>query len=339
MIIIPAAGQSSRFNTRPKPFLTNPNGNLMLKDCLSGIKYDCSIIITVLREHLQKYCDNDVDIIKKAVGKDVTVHVLENATGSQCETIYQTLIDLNIVSQPIFIKDVDNRFDVVLKSINGVCYSTISSTTKNLAGKSYITHEDNLITNIVEKSVISNYFCVGGYSFENCDDYIRVYERIKNREEEIYTSDIIKELLPNNFEPLIVDNYHDWGTYDDWVSYKDSFRTIFCDIDGTLFENSGQFTTPGWGDAEPIYENLNYIKEMQKKYNVQLILTTSRKEEYREITKIQLENYGVKYDRLIMGLYHCRRYLINDYSLTNPYPTAVSINLERDSEKLKDLFK
>jgi hypothetical protein len=39
-----------------------------------------------------------------------------------------------------------------------------------------------------------------------------------------------------------------------------------------------------------------------------------------------------------MGLPHTRRILVNDYSLTNPFPTAMSVNLERDSKLLSSIL-
>jgi hypothetical protein len=39
-----------------------------------------------------------------------------------------------------------------------------------------------------------------------------------------------------------------------------------------------------------------------------------------------------------MGVHHSKRILINDYATTNPYPTAVAINLKRDSENLGDMI-
>jgi hypothetical protein len=39
-----------------------------------------------------------------------------------------------------------------------------------------------------------------------------------------------------------------------------------------------------------------------------------------------------------MDLPHAKRILINDFAPTNPYPTAVAINLERNSSNLQNYF-
>jgi hypothetical protein len=36
---------------------------------------------------------------------------------------------------------------------------------------------------------------------------------------------------------------------------------------------------------------------------------------------------------------HCKRYLINDFSASNSYPSAVAVNLERNSNKLEEFLK
>ena len=40
-----------------------------------------------------------------------------------------------------------------------------------------------------------------------------------------------------------------------------------------------------------------------------------------------------------MGLPHTKRYLINDFTQSNPYPSAISINISRDSDNLEKLLK
>lgn len=340
VIIIPAAGRSSRFSqVKPKPFLTNPNGNLMMRDCLNGIdisKYD-KVYLTILREHYVKYCYNDESFIRKnmRLGDKLEICILD-PTSSQCETVCKTIIKMKI-NTSILIKDVDNCFniDVPEPNIDGVCCMKVNDTIKHQQSKSYISY-DLCINDIKEKEVISDTFCVGGYFFNDSNKYLKAYKTlIRNFEGEIYTSHIIKYLMNIvDFIPIFIDNYCDWGTYDDWLEYKNSFKTIFCDIDGCLTKNCGEFTPIAWGQADQLPENVKRIKELTSTGRVQLILTTARKEKYRDVTVKQLAKYDIVYEQLIMGLYHCKRYIVNDYSNTNPYPSAVSINLGRDDDEL-----
>ena len=39
-----------------------------------------------------------------------------------------------------------------------------------------------------------------------------------------------------------------------------------------------------------------------------------------------------------MGLPHSQRIIINDYAPSNPFPTASAININRNSDQLKDII-
>lgn len=345
VIIIPAAGKSSRFSkVKPKPFLTNPNGNLMMKDCLTGIdieQYD-KVYITFLREHFEKYCHGNESFIRKNmnIGSKLEICILDEPTGSQCETVTKT-IEMMEINSSILIKDVDNCFRIKqphfnYSNNNGVCCMKVNPTIKHQQGKSYIKTKSFWIKDIVEKKIISDTFCVGGYFFNSSNQYIKTYYKLKdNFQGEIYTSHLIKYMMrQDSFLPVEVDSYCDWGDYETWCSYKDSFKTIFCDIDGCLTENCGEFTPTKWGEADALPENVKRIKELTKTGRVQLILTTARKEKYRNVTIEQMKRHGIEFSQLIMGLQHCKRYIINDYSDTNKFPSCVAINLKRNDDKL-----
>ena len=69
-----------------------------------------------------------------------------------------------------------------------------------------------------------------------------------------------------------------------------------------------------------------------------IIFTTSRLEKHRKVTQNVLDDLGFDGCDLIMGVHHTKRVLINDYANSNPYPTAVAVNIKRDSEDLGDLI-
>ena len=70
-----------------------------------------------------------------------------------------------------------------------------------------------------------------------------------------------------------------------------------------------------------------------------IIMTTARPESSRKITEEQLERVGLKYDKLIMGLPHAKRIVINDFAASNIYPSCSAINLHRDTEKLREFIR
>ena len=86
--------------------------------------------------------------------------------------------------------------------------------------------------------------------------------------------------------------------------------TIFCDIDGTLVTHCKP-TEQFYNNLELLDGTIEKILEWDKKgYNI--ILTTGRKESLRQITENQLNEVGIIYDQLVMGIGGGMRYLIND---------------------------
>lgn len=341
-LIIPSAGLSSRFPNKPKWLLTQPNGNIMIYDCIQGLnlKNIKTIYIAVLKEHIDKYCEGSTNHITKSFKKyNIQILVLDQRTKSQCETVSKIINHFNIQGN-IFIKDVDNYFEYEPKNENSVCFINLSKYKQitNIAAKSFIEFDSiNIIKNISEKKVISDKICVGGYSFKNAQDYLSLFYNLNNGNyelKELYTSHIIWKMILNNEKFLAkeVTNYKDWGTYEEWLKYKKNFMTLFIDIDGTLFKNTGEFNKISWGENEPLIHNIEKLKKLRKEKNATIILTTSRKSKYREKTILQMQKHNVPYDNIIFDLPHCPRYIINDFAPTNLYPTARAINLPRNGD-------
>jgi hypothetical protein len=354
-LIIPCAGKSTRFfDSRPKWLFTNPNGKLMIQEAISNL--DLSNITNVyfcfLKEHLELVNINEI-IIKSWFNNIITnnininILILDESTKSQSETIIKIIDHFNIKGN-IFIKDCDNTFNFSIIPGNYVCYNNISNQTKNILGKSYIqTNNINEILNIVEKNIISNKFCVGGYSFLDCNEFKKTYIQINNNlisnnrtNEEIYISHIIKQMIINNtiFFSHLITKYFDWGTIDEWKKYCKMFKTIFIDLDGTLVKNSGQYFGEIWGTTDILENNVEYIRELKKTQFIYIIITTSRKSDFKQVTIEQLNKFNIPYDQIIFDLPHCTRYLINDFANTNSYPSAVAINLSRNSDNLKSFL-
>jgi hypothetical protein len=116
-------------------------------------------------------------------------------------------------------------------------------------------------------------------------------------------------------------------------------KTIFLDIDGCLIPHKGTLTgiwdaaknkinSIGTFDHIFVKENVKKISEWERKGHT-IILVTGRKECMREDTENQLREYGIFYDRLIMGITGGQRVLINDMKPTGE-PTALAFNLERN---------
>jgi len=68
------------------------------------------------------------------------------------------------------------------------------------------------------------------------------------------------------------------------------------------------------------------------------VFTTARDESTDYFTRNTLDNLGFKNYRLLSGLPNADRLLINDYAKTNPFPRAVAINLNRDTDDLENFL-
>lgn len=344
-IIVPCAGKSSRFpGLRPKYLLVNPNGNLMAMDAISKINLrGCDLIFTVLKEHEEKYQLNKV--LKKLFKKQaVKLCILKRPTQSQSETVYNTLKKMRVTT-PFLIKDSDSifRLEEVAEKFNYVTVEKLDNLKSvNPSNKSYVLYDSSgIIINIEEKKIISNTFSVGGYYFTDPDDFMDAFGELSKsksigEKNELYISAIINYLIFNKkmkFKIKNVSDYLDSGTINEWLAYKNEIKTYFIDIDGIIVKNSGEYFKPYWGTTDGIEENINLIKDLYDRGN-QIILVTSRREKYRKITIEQIKRLNLKYHRLIMGLFHSQRVLVNDFSNSNPYPSATAVNIPRDADEL-----
>jgi hypothetical protein len=105
-------------------------------------------------------------------------------------------------------------------------------------------------------------------------------------------------------------------------------KTIFIDIDGTLFHHKDNLYH--MIKEEPILLDGTLEKFLEwraKEYYI--VLTTARTEGCRKATEEQLYNAGIFYDQLVMGLPAGPRVLINDIK-PNGMLTAEAVNLVRN---------
>jgi hydroxymethylpyrimidine pyrophosphatase-like HAD family hydrolase len=91
--------------------------------------------------------------------------------------------------------------------------------------------------------------------------------------------------------------------------------TIFCDIDGTLFE----YRKYGTYETIPVVKIQETIDIINKAYDDghYIILTTARPKTTREHTEKELLANNVNYHELIMGIARGTRILINDNEISN----------------------
>jgi hypothetical protein len=338
-IIMPAAGLSTRFpNMRPKYILADFQGKYMFERSLESFIGKHNITIGILKEHNDQY--NTAEYIKNEYGDSIQVIILENRTTGPADTVYQILKQAGLTTEEFLIKDCDSFFDHDYQEGNYVCVSNIKDheILKRLASKSFIVSNDQgIITSIIEKQVVSDKFCVGGYKFESANMFMSAFEKLKDAHvKEIFVSHIIEECLNNGaiFKESSVKNYVDVGTAEEWFEYNDK-AVIFCDIDGTIIQ--AQSRTEIGQPPVLLEQNIKRIKELIANGS-QIIFTTARHINTHLITEQMLLDLGFVDFKLLSGLPNTKRVLINDYNEANPYPRAIAVNIKRNQDNLRDFL-
>lgn len=341
-VIVPAAGLSTRFpNMKPKYLLYDYKGDMMIMNALKPL-YDkeYKIHLGILKEHEEKY--NVIEQINYEWPNKINFVIIDKPTRGPADTVYQIIKSTGLHTSEIFIKDCDSFFDhEITKGDNYVCVTKISQheVLKKLAAKSFtVANENGIITDIVEKEVVSDTFCVGGYKFSSAMMYKQAFEKLKS-DKEIFVSDVIGRCISDMqiFTNKYTTNYIDVGTAPEWFDYNDK-PVIFCDIDGTIVENQGRVGPNNYNEEViPLQKNVRHLLKLQEK-GAQFVFTTSRPVEYEEKTKKMLYELGFKNFFFVIGLQNSKRILINDYNKTNPFPRAEAINLFRNADNLEDLL-
>jgi hypothetical protein len=111
---------------------------------------------------------------------------------------------------------------------------------------------------------------------------------------------------------------------------EQNYKTIFSDIDGTLIEQV-RFEEL---DANVVNVLPGVKEKMNEWYEAghYIVLTTARPEGLRAITKLQMENAGIRYHQLVMGIGREERILINNNSKGEPdNHRALAVPVARDN--------
>lgn len=341
-LIIPCAGKSSRFpNMRPKWMLTHPDGQMMIQKAVSSqdlTAYD-RVVIVIVKDHIEKY-DAEL-VLNQAFGEinKVEICILPTFTKSASETISKAIEAMNITGS-IVIKDSDNAVEFTLpnKEINAAVGMELTSDSeiRNIQAKSFLrVNDQGLILDILEKKIVSNTICLGVYIFADARQFVQSYEAMNKGDfkGEMYISHVMSFMLTEKNQPfqyITAKSYQDWGTLIEWKDVQKNMRTIFIDFDGVLIKNSGRYGKVNWDNNDEILEeNCKRIRELQQA-GAQIILTTSRPENFREKVEGLLMRAGIKPYAILMGLHHAPRVLVNDFAPSNPYPSATAINISRN---------
>ena len=319
---------------------------LMVTEAISGLNLDFfdNIYFICLQQHEDKYqfMKGFVSELDDAgLREKSNIVLLPEQTDSQSETVYTFLSGYDLDGF-IFIKDSDGFYKCDVEERNQVAYFDLNDMDDiNARTKSYVDLDVNdVVTNIVEKKVISSTFSSGGYGFADAKEFCKTFEKLQDMDGECYISHIIFEMMlsGSTFYGTKTTDFKDWGTLDAWNKYKSQYKCLFVDIDGTLITNSSHHFPPYVGSGEPIENNIDFLAELHEQGKTKIVLTTSRPDKFRQLTIMELQTKGIPFDELVMGLPHCQRVIINDFARSNPYPSCKAINIPRNTDDLMEYF-
>lgn len=354
-IIIPMAGAGTRFTQQgfktPKPLITVGDKTL-IEHSISSFDIPNAQMIFITRRWPDTDYNNQLSRILKTRRPESIEITLNNITNGASETCLaaKSYIDND---QPLIIYNCDQIFHwdphefldfIANKQPDGAVVLYNSQDPKN----SFAEITDGKIVKLVEKFPISNHSLVGFHYWAKGSDFVQSAQHLvenftSNGQPECYISETYnwmiqqnKTILPyhisnNKFIPL--------GTPQDVARYIGKMHefdtvkphTIFCDLDGTILVHEHRISDVLIQSNPP-----NVLPGVIDKFNQwdsqghKIILVTARKESARSVTEKTLQQLGIAYDQLIMGITSGTRYLINDrLDASNP-PRAKSVNVITD---------
>jgi len=349
-VLIPLAGLGSRFlqsgNSTPKPLIMVDNLSL-IEHSINSFNIKANFIF-ITRE----YDNNDFNIklsnlLKKIRPESQEIRLKSLTTGaSETALAAKHLINNNI---PLVIYNCDQKliwdpsdFLNFVKDEDAASALVLfkSSDPKN----SFAEVVNGKVIRTVEKNPISSHALVGFHYWRSGSYFVKSAELLLKsfRSEgrpECYISETFNFLHGLDVLPFHIQNssYIPLGTPEDVARYLGKSReyvagktkTLFIDLDGTILKHAHSISSAL--ESSPIL--LPGVREKLNEWDssgYKIILVTARKESTRQKTQNQLQELGVAWDYLIMGVGTGERILINDKLTTDSNDRAISLNVITD---------
>lgn len=350
-LIVPAAGQSTRYGLGyPKFLLQHPNGLTMLENAIYGLgnlgpdSGLTKIVIISTEDHFSGINVSALrDAMEHASALDVELHFLKNPTSSVVETLTKYLESLDS-DVSIVVKDSDNMVKLELETFllheNALAYADLSVFPRVSApSKSFLEiGAADVVSNFVEKRVISNFFSVGLTKFGRISDVLDAARTLKSGTSELYVSDLVRSMMRNgiDFKARQILEYEDWGTLRDWLEFVKSYKTLFVEIDGIVNFDFGRFSLKEQSHSmNPIIENVSFLLELEKTGRVKIIFTMSQSEVSTDSVSKELSELGFVKPRVISGIYRAQSMVVKQFTPTNPNPSALAISVKQNTSDLR----
>ena len=215
-VIVPSAGLSTRFpDMPPKYMLEDVNGKLMIENAIAPYLDLYPITIIILLSHEVGYWVTRTLSERLGHGR-VKYIILPDETRGPADTVYQLLKNYHN-NDSILIKDCDSYFNHIDIPGSYMCVQYMPRIDRRLANKSFCVMEGENVRTVVEKSIASRYYNVGGYKFNSVRQYIAAYNGISTDGEQFISSVVNKSIEQGHqFKTVTITDYVDVGTIDEW---------------------------------------------------------------------------------------------------------------------------
>lgn len=341
-VIVACAGSSSRFpNMPPKWMLPDYDGQPMIRHAVAGLPVPVEdLIVTILKDHDERF--DAAAGLARAFGPKLTTVVLEQPTGSQSETVAETLKATGL-AEPFLVKDSDNYFELgaLDHPSNYVSVASLNDFDHiNARNKSYVQiDQDGLIVNMREKQVISDLFSVGGYFFRSPAEFLAAYGELAevSQASELYLSNVIGFMLLNGhpFTARSVARYQDWGTIHEWRRKLEGRRVFMVSVDGFLFERGSAFFAPKFEEVRANAQAVEIARGMADGGNM-LIYLSIRPPELEALTRRQLAEQGLPEGQIIFGCGIAQWSLVTAGHPSLPFTTSHALEVDPADPNLPD---
>ena len=351
-IVIPMAGLGSRFKKSgidtPKP-LVMVNNQHLIEHAVNSLGIEGKYIFITRKYENSEHNIKLSSILKKLKQDCIEICLEHDQYGAADAALYaKDYIDNN---EELIITNCDqllkwNADDFLEKAREQNCDGSVVIFKSIDPKNSFVKIENDKITDIVEKEVISNDALIGVHYWKKGSDFVVSAQRLLKEYKikgfnECYISSTYKYLIDAgkyiSFYNMPKNGYICLGTPNDvniYLSkikeyYSEKPKTIFCDIDGTIIKHVHRFSYVGFEPAIALSGVVEKFNEWDSRGH-KIILTTARKESARMLTEKQLTELGLCWDQLIMGVTSGARILINDKHLESDSDRAIALNIVTD---------
>ena len=236
-ILIPMAGEGSRFASQgyqfPKP-LIDVQGKPMIQRVVENLSYkDAEYIFLVRKSHMEKY--SGLTGTLRQIAEKIKIVVVDSLTeGAACtallaKDLIDTQEDLLIANSDQIIEYEPNNFWLI-KNISNVDSIVFTFEATHPKWSFVKVNEQGFVTEVAEKTPISNIATCGIYWYQHGSDFVKYAEQMVKKNirvnNEFYIAPVFNELIQDNKKliPFYVHKMCGIGTPEDLEFYLDNSK-------------------------------------------------------------------------------------------------------------------